>query len=275
MSERLTNPIDAFRAACSAGRLRDIGEAALLLGALDHPGEDLGPYRAHLADLAALAQKHHDVEEAAVRGQILADIMWRDFGYEGDDDLFGRPEISNLLNVITRRAGLPVLLGVLYLHMARAAGWRAAGVAFPGQFLVQVDGEDGVSIIDPFDEGREMQHADLYSLLHRVSGRMARLEEHHLEPVTDAAVFIRILSNQKAIAARNRDIPRVLEVLERMLIVRPNEPAYLYEQARLLRQDGRPGAAKRKFEAVIALDPQTPYAERSLEDLAGLKRQLN
>jgi len=271
-----TDPLtEAFRAACSGERIHDIGEAALLMGALDRRGDDLGPYRAHLAELAGLVQKHRDVEEAAARGQILADIMSRDFGYEGDGDMFDNPHNSNLLGVIDRRAGVPVTLGILYLHLARAAGWRAWGVAFPGQFLVSVEGEDGTSIIDPFDEGREMQTADLYSLLHRMMGRMARLEENHLESVADESVLIRVLSNIKAIAMRDKNYSRALELLDRMLVIAPGEAAFLFEQARLLNHDGHPTAAKGKYEAVIALDPKSPFAERSFEELAGINAKLN
>jgi regulator of sirC expression with transglutaminase-like and TPR domain len=177
--------------------------------------------------------------------------------------------------VIDRRAGVPVTLGILYLHMARAAGWPAAGVAFPGQFLVRIEGSEGHTLVDPFDEGREMELADLYSLLHRAMGRMARLEESHLEPVPDETVLLRVLSNMKAVAMRRQELSRALELLDRMLILAPNEAAFLYEQAQILSHEGRPMAAKRKFEAVIALDPESPFAERSFEDLAGIKRQLN
>ncbi len=276
MNAAPTDPLtEAFRAACAPDRIHDIGEAALLMGALDRRTADLGPYRAHLAELAARAREGRETEAAARRGQHLADIMARDFGYEGDEDQLDNPNNANLLSVIDRRAGLPVTLGVLYLHMARAAGWRAAGTSFPGQFLVRLEGEDGVSVIDPYDEGREVRPADLYSMLHRVAGRMARLEDDYLEPVPDEAVLLRVLNNLKSMALGRKDAPRALEILDRMLIVAPNEAAFLYEQAQLLSREGRPVAAKKKLEAVIALDPKSPYAERCFEDLVDIKHQLN
>jgi len=276
MTAAPTDPLtEAFRAACAPDRIHDIGEAALLMGALDRREADLGPYRAHLAELAAKARRHREVEEAAVRGQILADIMGRDFGYEGDEDQLDNPENANLLSVIDRRAGLPVTLGILYLHMARAAGWRAAGTTFPGQFLVRVEGEDGITVIDPFDEGREIQQADLYSMMHRVAGRMARIDEEFTDPVPDQSILIRTLNNIKAVAASRGEMGRALEILDRMLIVAPNEAAFLYEQSQLLLNEGHPRAAKAKLEAVIALDPKSPYAERCREDIADIKLKLN
>lgn len=279
MSAGPTDPVtQAFRVALGGGegvRPLDLAETTLLMSALDRRGVDLSPYRAHLASLASVAQKYQDVEEAAVRGQVIADIMTHDFGYGGDEEHFDNPDNANLLSVIDRRAGVPVLLGILYIHAARAAGWRAMGVAFPGQFLVRIEGADGITLVDPFDEGREMHQADLYSLLHRVMGRMARLDDRHLEPVPDEDVLLRVLNNLKGAALRKRNGPRALELLDRMLVIAPREAAFIYEQAQLLSREGQPTAAKGKFETVIALDPQSPFAERSLEELAGLKRQLN
>jgi regulator of sirC expression with transglutaminase-like and TPR domain len=280
MTAEATDPLtEAFRAALEQGRAQDgeldLGEAALLMSALDRRGADLGPYRAHLADLARAARAHRDIAGAGSHGQILAAIMAHDFGYEGDGDHFENPDNANLLSVIDRRAGVAVMLGILYLHTARAAGWRASGAAFPGQFLVRIEGDDGVALIDPFDRGRELEQPDLYSLLRIAMGRMARLDDAHLDPVPDEVVLLRVLNNQKGAALRKRDRTRALELLDRVLLVAPNEAAALYEQAKLLTEEGRPSAARRKYEAVIALDPESPFAERSREDLAGIKRQLN
>jgi len=275
-----TDPLtEAFRALLGSGKTGDdeldLAEAALLMSALDRRGEDLGPYRAHLAELARAARAHRELENAQARGQAVAHLMSHDFGYEGDDDHFENPENANLLSVIDRRAGAPVLLGVLYIHAARAAGWRAQGVAFPGQFLVRIEGEDGLTLIDPFDRGREVSHADLFSLLRLSMGTMARLEDRHLEPVPDGTVLLRVLNNQKIAALRKQTPARAIELLDRMLIIAPNEAAFLFEQAQLLAREGRPTAARKKYEAVIALDPESPFAERSREDLVDIKRQLN
>lgn len=258
----------------SAGVL-DIAEAALLLSALDRRDVELGPYRAHLADIARAIRDRRGTGEAAIRRDILSDVLHGEFGYIGDGDFFEAPENANLIDVMDRRVGLPVTLGILYLHAARAAGWQAHGISFPGHFLVQVEGEDGVALLDPFAGGCAMEPADLYGILHRLVGRSARLEENHLEPVSDRAVLIRLLSNLKARALRSGDATRALELLDRMIIVAPRDPAFAFEQGKLLVREGQPLAAKAKFEAAIACEPKSAMGIRAREALNEVKRTLN
>jgi regulator of sirC expression with transglutaminase-like and TPR domain len=58
------------------------------------------------------------------------------------------------MRVIDRRKGLPVTLGILYLHAARAQGWSIVGLSFPGHFLLRIDHKGARAIIDPFNDGQ-------------------------------------------------------------------------------------------------------------------------
>ena len=48
------------------------------------------------------------------------------------------PQNADLMAVIDRRRGLPVALGILYIHAARAAGLEASGLNTPDHFLLQL-----------------------------------------------------------------------------------------------------------------------------------------
>ena len=52
-----------------------------------------------------------------------------------------RPGQHNLIQVIERRRGIPVTLGILWLHCTRVIGWPAHGLDFPGHFLLALEGE--------------------------------------------------------------------------------------------------------------------------------------
>ena len=68
-------------------------------------------------------------------------------------------------------AGLPVSLGILYLFAARAQGWSATGLNFPGHFLIRLESSDGQRvIIDPFYNGRSLEIQSLRELLKVVRG---------------------------------------------------------------------------------------------------------
>jgi len=272
----LADPItDALRVACTGHEMLDLAEVGLLLGALDRRDADLGPYRAHLADIARTIRDRRASADAQVRREVLSDVIHGEFAYTGDGDVFEAPENANLLDVIDRRVGLPVALGILYLHAARAAGWTAYGISFPGHFLVQVEGDADAAMLDPFSGGRAMDPADLYSILRRMMGPGAKLEEEHLAPVADRAVLIRLLSNLKARAMRSGDTSRALELLDRMRVVAPADAGLLFEQANILTRGGSPMAAKSKFEDAIAADPKGPFAARAAQLLSDVKRTLN
>jgi len=181
----------------------DVADAALGLAALDHAGADLEPYRAHLAALgASLAEKVHacpdGAGEARDRAALLAEVMTGEWGYKGDVETYEDPRNADLMDVIDRRRGLPVTLGILYLHAARAQGWVADALAFPGHFLLRIEGEDGDRVIvDPFHGGVPVSAADLRSLLKAISGTSAELTPDISAAVGNREVLIRLQNNVK------------------------------------------------------------------------------
>src|SRR3546814_1821098 len=90
---------------------------------------------------------------------------------------------ANLMRVIGRRRGLPVALGILYLHGARAQGWAICGLNFPGHFLLRLDLGAERSIIDPFNGGKPRDAVGLRALLTGMAGENAELRPEHTRPV--------------------------------------------------------------------------------------------
>ena len=109
----------------------DIGDAALQFARIDAPEADWEAARAHLTELAraaaALAETI-DAENLAARAVGLSGLLGGRFGYRGDEQTYDDLANANLIRVIERRRGLPVALGILWLHTAQAAGWEAHGV---------------------------------------------------------------------------------------------------------------------------------------------------
>ena len=117
-------PADELRAIGERGDgPHDIARAALLLASLDHIGTDLSPYEAHLNELSEAAQRQGLVLNNPENGaRSLASLMAGQFGYDGDRLTYDDPRNADLIAVIERRRGMPVALGILYIHAARAAG---------------------------------------------------------------------------------------------------------------------------------------------------------
>src|ERR1700741_4600060 len=128
MSER-ENPLDYLRRLGEAGEgPHDIALAALMLSGLDHPTLPLEPARAHLDEIAELARKEAPLIANAEDGaRLIANLLSGRCGYDGDRLTYDDPRNADLIQGIQRRRGMPVALGIIYMHAARAAGLQARG----------------------------------------------------------------------------------------------------------------------------------------------------
>src|SRR5947208_16527746 len=139
-----------------------LGEAPLALAPFERPRVGLGRYRQHLAALARDVGRHAGAAgDLTARAQALNEIILLKHGYSGDELTYDDLQNANLMRVVDRRKGLPVALGILYLHAARAQGWDAVGLGFPGHFLIRLGEGPERLIVDPFHGGRVCDAAEL------------------------------------------------------------------------------------------------------------------
>src|SRR6476659_9064893 len=148
--------------AATGSPILPIGEAALALASFERPRVGLARYRQHLATLARDVGRHADAGgDLTARARALNEILLLKYGYSGDELSYDDLQNANLMRVVDRRKGLPVALGILYIHAARVQGWDIAGLAFPGHFLVRLADGHGRVIIDPFHSGQICGAAEL------------------------------------------------------------------------------------------------------------------
>ena len=185
----------------------DIADAALQFARVDAPEADWQAARQHLSDLAreavALAGGVPD-DDIPTRARVLALLLSARHAYAGDAEDYDNLRNANLIHVIERRRGLPVALGILWLHAARTVGWAAHGADFPGHFLLALEGGGGKTVLDVFAGGTPLDSAALRRLLRSVEGRQADLRPGLLAPMSSRAVLLRLQTNIKPRRARRR-----------------------------------------------------------------------
>jgi regulator of sirC expression with transglutaminase-like and TPR domain len=241
----------------------DIAEAALRLAAFDRPRVDLARYREHLRALAAGVAAHGGDPPAALAAALRAER------YEGDNLTYDDLQNANLIRVIDRRKGLPVALGILYLHAARAQGWTIEGLAFPGHFLVRLEHR---YILDPFNGGRLCDAPLLRKLLRATAGR-AELSPEHYAPVSDRAILLRLQNNIKLRLMKD-DPEKALEVIDRMLLFVPEEAMLRVEAGYLSMNTGKLRAAAQHLERAV-IDGEGALRHRAAALLQQLRGRLN
>ena len=150
--------------------------AAIRARVSDAPDADWQAAHVQLSDLARHAvdlARSLRTADVSLRVEALAGLIGRRHGYAGDVETYDDLANANLIRVIERRRGLPVALGVIWLHAARAAGWDAHGVDFPAHFLIALEGKAVQAVIDVFAGGATLDARDLRVLLKRVEGEDA------------------------------------------------------------------------------------------------------
>jgi regulator of sirC expression with transglutaminase-like and TPR domain len=246
----------------------DIAEAALMLASLDHPGEALEPSRAHLRHIRdAMQAEVPRIRRVGDGAAAVANLLSVQLGYDGDRTTYDDPQNADLMAVIVRRRGLPVALGILYIHAARAAGLGACGLNTQGHFVVRFRHRHDDVTVDPFNGGAVM-----------VAGQAdPRASDAALaQPVGDSDVLLRLTNNLKIRALDQGNHERGLELARRMVLLGPRRPELWFDLGRINEAVGILGAARQAYETCLefALRGQTMHNEAVLS-LTHLKRRLN
>ncbi|MGH7096143.1 MAG: SirB1 family protein [Stellaceae bacterium] len=257
------------------GPLLPIAEAALALASVERGRVDPGHYRGHLRDLARDVGRHATGRgDLAAQARVLNGIILLKYSYSGDEATYDDPQNANLMRVIDRRKGLPVALGILYLHAARAQGWAMVGLAFPGHFLVRLsDGAERL-IIDPFHGGRTCGAVELRGLLKAIGGAGQELLPEHYAPVSDRDVLLRLQNNIKTRLLQIGQGERALAILATMRFLAPDLADLWYEAGTVEAQLGNLRAAIASFEGFIARAPDGAARHQAAVLLQQLKSRL-
>jgi regulator of sirC expression with transglutaminase-like and TPR domain len=254
----------------------DLVEAALALAVLDEPVADLSRYRWHIDDLVSrAAARAKTARDAEAQARTLSHIIYEEAGYDGDRVSYDHPNNANLIKVIDRRRGLPVALGILYLHVGEAAGFSVHGLNIPGHFVIRLTAPDGRVVLDPFNGGALVDTPGLRLLLKRALGEDAEIEPSYLVEVGKRAVLLRLQNNLKSRALADGKLERAAEILKRMTTIAPREAQLWFERGSIESEIGQLGAAREHFGHCSALAGESALRRNAETALARLKRKLN
>jgi regulator of sirC expression with transglutaminase-like and TPR domain len=209
----------------------------------------------------------------------LADLLGRRCGFHGSPADYRRLESSLLPHVLRRRHGLPILLSVVWIEVARRAGAPVYGVALPGHFIVGFGdpaSSGGQVLADPFEGGRVLTGADAELLVLGATG--APPTPSMLSPAEPLEIILRILNNIRAWAAARPERSDVQLWAVELSLLLPHHPARLrHEHAQLLvkRGDFKGGASELEVyaEVIAPVDPDT--AESVQREARAARAMLN
>jgi regulator of sirC expression with transglutaminase-like and TPR domain len=232
--------LEAFAAVLKKDDLHiDLARACLMIAQGAYPGLDVERYIGEIESLA-LRLRTRLRNAGAVEERVIGlnEFLYGELGYWGNTDDYYDPRNSYLNEVIDRKTGIPITLAILYMEIGRRIGLPLEGISFPGHFLVRLRLRAGVLILDPFAGGAPQSEPELRQRLQRVIPEGAAAEasvaelplDQFLEPASNRQILARVLRNLKGIY-READKPeRLLDVLNRMLVVTPDAAAELRDR---------------------------------------------
>jgi len=266
--------------------LRDLGasrattlplaEAALALASFERPRVALARYRQHLTTLARdVGRRGAGGTDLGAQAQALNEIILLKHGYSGDELTYDDLQNANLMRVIDRKKGLPVALGILYIDAARAQGWDAVGLAFPGHFLIRLAAGAERLIVDPFHGGRVLGAAALRELLKAIAGQEIELSPEHYAPVADRDVLLRLQNNLKSRLIQAKAFDRAARAIETMQMLAPDLVELWREAGLIHAQLGNMRAAMAALESFVARSPDGAARHEAAIMLQQLRSKLN
>jgi len=256
----------------------DLAGGALALAALDMPEADLDHYHAHLdaiaRDVSAAFARATETPPVARGIAALNAAILDKHGYCGDRTTYDDLANANLMQVIDRRKGLPVALGILYIHAARAQGWSIAGLAFPGHFLLRIDMDGVRAIVDPFNDGMRHDAGALRDLLKSTQGADAELSPAHYATVSDREILLRLRNNVKLRLVQLREKKRAAAVADSMLLFAPAVQTLWRDAGLLHAQAGNLDIAVETLETYLERETGETARRETAELLRQLRRGL-
>ncbi|GBQ00475.1 hypothetical protein SSP531S_18910 [Streptomyces spongiicola] len=195
----------------------------------------------------------------------LSSLLGERCGFHGTPDCYQRLESSLLHEVLRRRRGLPILLSVVWMEVARRAGAPVYGLALPGHFVVGFGDPGNPVMADPFAGGRLLTGPDAELLVAGTTG--TPLDPSAMTPAGPLEIVLRVLNNIRAWASGRPEHTAVALWAVELSLLLPSHPARLrYDRAELLVQRGDflAGAAEMDAYAdvVSAVEPSTAAAIR-------------
>lgn len=251
----------------------DLARAALLVAQEEYPQLPIEIYLGRLDQLAEEVRGALGEETAPLLVlQELLETLFRRHGFKGNREAYYDPRNSFLNDVLDRRTGIPLTLGIVVLEVGWRLGLPLEGVSFPHHFLLRFRGEGMDLLLDPFEGGEVRFEEEAQALLDRVYGGMVRMQPGFLRTASRREMLVRLLTNLKGVYINARDQRRALGVVERILLLRPDAWPERRTLGLILARLGRFPEARNELQAYLDTNPQAQDAARIRALLLRLER---
>ncbi len=212
----------------------DLLEACFVASKILRPSQKISLFREEMDKIAH--QLHQNYKQQLTfhpplnaKIKALQITMIDERGFHGDDEAFDDLEHMNLFNVLESGCGTALSLSIVFVHCARALGWAASALSFPGYSLIRFDEGAERRIIDPFQNCIELDAYDLRQLIKVIGGAEAELSPGFYESLTSKTLAMRHINAIKLHFMRCERMTQALEILQVQTGLEPQSASFWRE----------------------------------------------
>ncbi len=235
----------------------DLLRAALHIAWMDNEEIHVKAYVDQVDQMVAEIEKNlEDIKEPSDEESLKAldHYLFEQMGFHGSRTNYYSSSNSYLNEVLDDREGLPILLSVLYIEMAKRLGVKVVGVGLPGHFVVRHEPKDGPGqLIDPFDRGSKLSREEAVRMVEQSTQRPFDAEV--LRSQTPKEILVRMLSNLMNVARDAGDPESMLRYVETMAAIDAENAEFRWFRAVLRFQTGRHSEAQKDTAWLLDKNP--------------------
>lgn len=257
-------------------------EAAASIAQDEYPQLDVQAVLAEVDELADKLKRRIPADVVPLqRLRWLNRYFFHELGFGGNVNNYYDPSNSYLHEVLRTRRGIPITLAIIYVEVATQLGLRAHGISFPGHFLVKLSmlsgPHNGEVVIDPFT-GKSLSREELDEMLVPYKASQGLIGEFDaplglfLQVAAPREILARMLRNLKEIYSTSEDWPRLLRVLNRLVVLLPQDHEERRDRGLAWAELGQTDKAAEDFEAYLRNRPDADDSTTMADQLARLRR---
>lgn len=275
------SPLQYFSSLVQSDEHFPLLEAAASLAQDEYPELDVQQVLGDVDQLLARLKRRVPSDAPALqRLRALNQFFFLDLNFGGNVNDYYDPDNSFLNAVLKTRRGIPITLAVLWLELALGLDLNARGVAFPGHFMVKVNLPNGQVVIDPFT-GQSLSREELSERLDPYRQRSAMMDDFevpiglYLQAAEPRDIIGRMLANLKEIHKLEEDWPRLIAVLDRLLVLHPQAWPEYRDRGMAWAEQGEPQRALADLETYLTHAEDALDLDAVADRLADLRRAAN
>lgn len=263
--------LSAMKACASAqGDRFDLTAFAIAAAIHENPDRDLGVALATLERVTHLAQSQRPYD-----GQGFATLMFGELGFTGGRGDYDAPANADIISILQSRTGLPIGLGHVWRHGARAIELPLHGTDSPGHFIMRLETSNQPVFLDPFEGGAIVDEDGLDAIAQRA--QLQKLTPRMLSPVSDRVMAVRLQTNVLARAKARGDVETWFRAAQRRLILAPQNYQIVHEFAGAAEAAGHIKTALEWAQRATQLPgaPSGSTSHQQTQHIQSLSRKLN